>query len=139
VNYSSIRAGAKDEQAQWQSLQQMITSRFCNAVYQQWLVMSITTGTLPLPISKLAKFKAVKWHPRGWGYVDPEKEMKAKKLAMEIGVTSLSEIAGEQGKEYTDILAQLAAEKSLIEEMGLKLGPPLTDEISPEATDADGN
>ena len=139
VNYSSIRAGAKDEQAQWQSLQQMITSRFCNAVYQQWLVMSITTGALPLPISKLAKFKAVKWHPRGWGYVDPEKEMKAKKLAMEIGVTSLSEIAGEQGKEYTDILAQLAAEKSLIEEMGLKLGPPLTDEIPPETTDADGN
>jgi len=138
VNYSSIRAGAKDEQGQWQTLQQMIISRFCNRVYQAWLVMAITTSELQLPISKLKKFHDVKWHPRGWGYVDPEKEMKAKKLAMEIGVTSLSEIAGEQGKEYTDILAQLAAEKSLIEKMGLKLGPPLTDEVV-EESNADEN
>ena len=139
VNYSSIRAGAKDEQAQWQTLQQMITSTFCNRVYQSWLVMSMTTGALPLPISKLNKFKAVTWHPRGWGYVDPLKELQSKKLALEMGATSLAEIAGEQGKEYTDILAQLAAEKSLIEEMGLKLGPPLTDEFTPEETNEDGN
>ena len=117
----------------------MITSRFCNAVYQQWLVMSITTGALPLPISKLSKFKAVSWIARGWGYVDPEKEMKAKKLAMEMGATSLAEIAGEQGKEYTDILAQLAAEKSLIEDMGLKLGAPLTDEFPEETNDDEAN
>jgi len=86
---------------------------------------------------KLNKFKAVTWHPRGWGYVDPLKELQSKKLALEMGATSLAEIAGEQGKEYTDTLAQLAAEKSLIEEMGLKLGPPLTDEFTPEETNDD--
>ena len=56
-----------------------------------------------------------------------------------MGATSLAEIAGEQGKEYTDILAQLAAEKSLIEDMGLKLGPPLTDEFPEETNDDEAN
>ncbi len=128
VNYSSIRAGAKEEQSQWQSLQQFMVSRFCDPIYQEFLKMGITTGALNLPMSKLEKFKSVKWHPRGWSYVDPEKELKAKKLALEMGATSLAEITGEMGKEWTDVLAQLKAEKELVSDFNLNLMPPLTDE-----------
>ena len=90
--------------------------------------MGITTGALNLPMSKLDKFKSVTWHPRGWSYVDPEKELKAKKLALEMGATSLAEITGEMGKEWTDVLAQLKAEKELVSDFNLNLMPPLTDE-----------
>ena len=128
VNYSSIRAGAKEEQSQWQSLQQFMVSRFCDPIYQEFLKMGITTGALNLPMSKFNKFKSVKWHPRGWSYVDPEKELKAKKLALEMGATSLAEITGEMGKEWTDVLAQLKAEKELVSDFNLNLMPPLTDE-----------
>lgn len=128
VNYSSLRSGAKEEQSQWQSIQQLIISRFCNPVYQEFLKMGITVGKLKLPMAKYDKFKTVKWHPRGWSYVDPEKELKAKKLALEMGATSLSEITGEMGKEWTDVLAQLKAEKELVSAFNLNLMPPLTDE-----------
>lgn len=128
VNYSSIRAGAKEEQSQWQSLQEMMISRFMNPIYEEWLKMGITSGALDLPISKIEKFKQVKWHPRGWSYVDPKKELEAKKLALEMGATSLAEITGEMGKEWTDVLAQLKAEKDLAAVLELNLTPPLTDE-----------
>ena len=103
-------------------------SRFINPVYEEWLKMGITSGALDLPISKIEKFKQVKFHPRGWSYVDPEKELKAKKLALEMGATSLAEITGEMGKEWTDILSQLKAEKDLAAGLELNLTPPLTDE-----------
>ena len=131
VNYSSIRAGAKEEQSQWQSIQEMVISRFMNPVYEEWLKMGITAGALNLPIAKMEKFKTVKWHPRGWSYVDPEKELKAKKLALEMGATSLAEITGEMGKEWTDILAQLKSEKELVESLDLGLIQPLATEKEP--------
>ena len=129
VNYSSIRAGQKEEQDHWKGLQNMMIQGLCYPVYKAWLKMAITTGQLNLPMSKLRKFHQVKWHPRGWSYVDPLKELQAKELALKIGVTSLSEIAGEQGKEYTDILAQLAAEKDLADGLGLILTPPISEEV----------
>jgi lambda family phage portal protein len=131
VNYSSIRAGAKEEQSQWQSIQEMVISRFMNPVYEEWLKMGITAGALNLPIAKMEKFKSVKWHPRGWSYVDPEKELKAKKLALEMGATSLAEITGEMGKEWTDILAQLKSEKDLVKNLDLGLIQPLATEKEP--------
>ena len=107
----------------------MMIQGLCYPVYKAWLKMAITTGQLNLPMSILRKFHQVKWHPRGWSYVDPLKELQAKELALKIGVTSLSEIAGEQGKEYTDILAQLAAEKDLADGLGLILTPPISEEV----------
>ena len=69
----------------------------------------------------------MKFIGRGWEWVDPEKELKAKKLALEMGTTSLSEIAAEQGKEWTDVLAQLTAERDVAAGLGLTLTQPVSD------------
>ena len=127
VNYSSLRAGAREEQSHWKSVQEFFISGFMYPVYREWVRMGITTGRLQLPMSKLRKFEEVKFIGRGWEWVDPEKELKAKKLALEMGTTSLSEIAAEQGKEWTDVLAQLTAEKDVAAGLGLTLTQPVSD------------
>ena len=125
VNYSSIRAGVQEDQAHWKTLQQFMISRFCYPVYRNWLKMGITTGQIDLPISKLFKFEEVVFHGRGWSYVDPLKELKAKELALQMGVTSIGKITSEAGEEWTDIFAELAAEKDVAEGLGLNLTGPV--------------
>ena len=125
VNYSSIRAGVQEDQAHWKTLQQFMISRFCYPVYRNWLKMGITTGQINLPMSKLFKFEEVVFHGRGWSYVDPYKELRAKELALQMGVTSIGKITSEAGEEWTDIFAELAAEKDVAEGLGLNLTGPV--------------
>jgi len=136
VNYSSIRAGVQEDQAHWKTLQQFMITRFCYPVYRNWLKMGITTGKIELPISKIFKFQEVVFHGRGWSYVDPLKELKAKELALQMGVTSIGKITAEAGEEWTDIFAELAAEKDVAEGLGLNLtgpvNPPATETIEVE-------
>jgi len=121
VNFSSIRAGVMEERVIWQSLQNFMIEHFCMPVFKNWLRMSISTGKLPLPMQKIEKFEDVSWVPRGWSYVDPLKEINAHKVAVEMGVESLSEIASSKGKDLVEIFEQIKREKELAEELGIVL------------------
>jgi len=121
VNYSSIRAGVQEERAFWESLQQFVISNFCQPVFEQWLRMAITSGQLNLPMAKIEKFEEVKWIPRGWSYVDPLKEINAHRIAVEMGVESLTEIAASRGKDLVDVFDSLEREKNMAEAKDLIL------------------
>ena len=121
VNFSSIRAGVMEERIVWQTLQNFMVEHFCRPVFKNWLRMAITTGRLPLPIQKIEKFEDVAWVPRGWSYVDPLKEINAHKVAVEMGVESLSEIASSKGKDLQEIFEQIKREKELAESLGISL------------------
>jgi capsid protein len=102
---------------------------FCRPVFENWLTMAISTGELPLPMQKIDKFKDVSWVPRGWSYVDPLKEINAHKVAVEMGVESLSEIASSKGKDLGEIFEAIKREKELAESIGIKL-PSNNDETT---------
>jgi len=113
VNYSSIRAGVIDERDVWRDLQSYIIEHFLQPVFNVWLEMSLLSGAVNLPFAKIEKFKRVKFQPRGWQWVDPEKDMQAKILAMNSGLDTGADIAAEQGKDLEEIYEQLAREKDL--------------------------
>lgn len=121
VNYSSIRAGVIDERDVWRDLQSYIIEHFLIPVFNTWLEMSLLSGAVNLPFAKIEKFKRVKFQPRGWQWVDPEKDMQAKILAMNSGLDTGADIAAEQGKDLEEIYEQLAREKELRERYNLKL------------------
>ena len=110
-----------EERIVWQTLQNFMVEHFCRPVFKNWLRMAITTGRLPLPIQKIEKFEDVAWVPRGWSYVDPLKEINAHKVAVEMGVESLSEIASSKGKDLQEIFEQIKREKELAESLGITL------------------
>jgi|TARA_R100001530_G_scaffold47605_1_gene35800 lambda family phage portal protein len=121
VNFSSIRAGVMEERIVWQTLQNFMIEHFCKPVFKNWLRMAIASGKLPLPMQKIEKFEEVSWVPRGWSYVDPLKEINAHKVAVEMGVESLSEIASSKGKDLVEIFEQIKREKELAESLGISL------------------
>ena len=146
VNYSSIRAGFSEERSQWKMLQNFMIHNFCSKVYKSWLRMSITAGwfeydDLPnLPMSKVTKFENIRWIPRGWPYVNPEQEIKAQTLAVQLGVETLTDIASASGRDWDEVVEQLAYEKEVIDRLGLKfpsepLGDPdFTEQVSVDTT-----
>lgn len=54
-------------------------------------------------------------------FIDPLKERNAQQVALKMGVSTLEEICSAEGKDYEQVLRQLAREKALREELGLSL------------------
>jgi len=73
VSFSSIRQGALQERDEWKSLQGWLIEHLLQDIYEEWLLMSITSGALKLPLYKIEKFKNVIWRGRRWQWVDPLK------------------------------------------------------------------
>ncbi len=121
VNYSSIRAGVLDERDVWRDLQAFLIEHFLVPVFEQFLQMALVTQQIELPFSRYDKFIAAKWQPRGWQWVDPQKDIQAKILEINAGLNTGSDIAAEQGKNLEDIYKQLSIELALIKKYGLLL------------------
>lgn len=129
VNFSSLRQGAIEERDEWRKVQTWFISRFCERIFAEWLEMAMTTGAVSLPLGKFDKFNKAEWRPRGWQWVDPNKEVAAAKAAVQLGIRSRTQVAAEQGRDFGDTLLEIAAENALAEELGVSLT---------EETDTDG-
>ena len=121
VNYSSIRAGLLDERDVWRELQTWLIDHLLIDVFENWLKMAMLTEMVQLPFSRFELFCKCKFQPRGWKWVDPQKDINAATIAMSQGLTSATQIAAEQGRDVREIYQDLASEARLREEMGLSL------------------
>lgn len=124
VNFSSIRQGVLEEREHWKLLQTWLIEHLCADVFESWLLMSLTTQKIPLPLSKFEKFNNPIWRARGWNWVDPLKEVKSNIEAVTAGFKSAQDIASEQGMDIEDVYAQLAVEEKLRKKYDIKLGNP---------------
>lgn len=126
VNFSSIRSGVLEERDQWRVLQQWLIEQLCDPVYRAWLRTVIGTEKLQVPERRIPKFQNVTWQPRGWQWVDPNKDIEALSKAYRLSVISPSEICSMQGRDYEEVLAQIAADKKLAEQYGVDIDAELT-------------
>jgi len=144
VNFSSIRSGVLEEREQWRMLQTWMIEHICQPIFEAWLEMAVLSGALSLPTigGNLDKYKAPKWVPRGWAWVDPKKDVEASVLAIEKGLKTRTQVLAEQGQDFDEVLEQLAAEKVMAEDLGLDFttAPPAgsTTTKKPEPEPVDG-
>lgn len=118
VNYSSIRAGVLDERDVWREIQSWNVEHFHQPIFDEWLRLALLTQQISLPISKYAKFDNVKWQPRGWAWVDPDKDVKAQQAAIKSGLKTATAAVAETGQNYEDTIRKLKEEKELRESIG---------------------
>jgi capsid protein len=64
-------------------------------------------------------FRAVRWIPRGWQWVDPAKEMAAYKEAVRCGFTTMADVIAQQGGDIEDVMQQRQRELQMADDMGL--------------------
>jgi lambda family phage portal protein len=121
VNFSSIRAGLLNERDAWRKLQKSLIRHFCVRVYREWLRWSITTGALVLPDRNRQRWEKHRWQPRGYPWVDPDKDINSRLRGVAAGVDSLTRIAAETGVDLEEVLIERAMETQLAKELGVKI------------------
>ena len=67
------------------------------------------------------KFMAVRFKPRGWTWIDPEKEVKAYKEAIKGGLTTTTKVIALTGggKDIEDVLDDRRHELDMMKQKGL--------------------
>ena len=122
TNYSSSRLELLESREHWRTLQQFMIEHLHRPVFEQWMRAAVAVGQLDLPGYELMpeRYDAVKWFPRGWGWVDPEKEVNAYKDAVRCGFATQAQIVAEQGGDLEELLVARKAEVDRAQELELQ-------------------
>lgn len=125
-NYSSSRLALLDDRDLWRVLQGWFLRSFREIVHREWLQQAVLVGAVPgISVVEYAnnvrKFEAARFKLRGWGWIDPTKEVAAYKEAIRGGLTTVSDViaATAGGQDIEDILATRERELQLMKEKGL--------------------
>jgi lambda family phage portal protein len=120
VSYSSIRQGTIEDRDHFKMMQQFMIDAFIDPVYRAWLEMAITVGKLNLPMGKYDLFADnVIYRPRGFAWVDPQKEINASVTALNNGIVTLQDIHAQYGKDTEDVFEQINRESELADRYGI--------------------
>lgn len=140
VNFSSIRAGLLNERDMWRVRQKWMLETFHKRVFAAWLDHAVLAGRINLGARDLDQVaEQCVFHPRGWPWVDPLKDMEANVLGVQNGFTTRARLMGEQGYDLEDTLAELADEEKLIKSYGLKLGSDVKGDATAPEDAAEGS
>jgi len=126
TNYNSIRAGQNVDRDYYRELQVWTVEHLCEDIFPDWLGMGLLSGAVNLPAQKLDKLNCPKWVPRGFTYIDPQREVVAELTALQAGFTTRSKIVAEQGLDYEELLIELKHEKELEVQNGIEFVPQQT-------------
>ncbi len=126
-NYSSSRLALLDDRDLWRVLQLWFIRDFRTRVHAIWLqqaVLARVVSSIPLEAYALtpSKFEAVRFKPRGWGWIDPTKEVQAYEQAIRNGFTTVGRVIAQtaDGSDLEDILKERKQELEMMKSMGLK-------------------
>jgi len=137
VNYSSIRAGLQDEREEYKGIQTWFIERVCQAIFPEWLEMSLLSGAVNLPFTKFDKFNAHDWKARRWGYVNPLQDAEAQILLIEKGLKSRRQIIAENGGDIEDVFQEQAEDEKLEAAYGLEFTDAAAEGTPPAAAPAE--
>ena len=135
-NYSSSRLALLDDRDLWRVFQLWFIRSFRNPLHREWLQQAVLSKTIPsLPVEKYAidipKYSAVRFKPRGWTWIDPQKEVEAYKEGIKAGFTTTTEVIALTGggRDIEDVLDERRHELDLMRDKALIFD---TDPQSPE-------
>ena len=138
VNFSSLRQGNLDERDGWRVLQIWLIEHMHTAIWERFLAGALLSPEINLPARRFDKFNSPKWRPRGWPWVDPQKEAKGNSDQVAMATKSRQQIAAEQGRDFEDVLDDLVEEKAMAEQKGITLsGAAPNEPVEAELVDDD--
>lgn len=146
-NYSSSRLALLEDRDLWRHLQSWFIRGFREELHRIWLEAAVLSGAVPaLPVSAYAanpeRYQAAaRWKPRGWGWVDPAKEVNAYKEAERAGYITKADIisATGNGRDLEDVLKARRRELDLLAALDLETDTTHADpgETAPHMPDED--
>jgi lambda family phage portal protein len=120
VSYSSIRQGALSDRDFYRGMQKFFIEDFALPIFSDWFRSALDFGDTGLPSFRYNKFHdAAYFRPRGWQWVDPQREVQAAIKANENNMASLTHIVGEQGREFDEVVGEIETERRVLDAAGL--------------------
>ena len=118
VNYSSQRAALLEYQRHLRQFQyDVIVHQFCRPVWERWVETAVLAGALDGDVDELKS--QVSWIPPKWEWVDPLKDRKAEKLAVDAGFKSRSAVIEEEGSDPEVVDDRIQKDQQRAEQLGL--------------------
>lgn len=121
TSFASGRRGDLEDRDRWQN-EQALHRETLTDIYEDWLLVQLGSGLINLPFSKREKFRAHTWQMKGFAWIDPVKEADANLVQVENGWKTNTDVSAEQGRDRSDVLAQLKREQDEEERLGVELG-----------------
>ena len=121
TNYSSSRLSLLEDRSHYRSLQNYLIENFHSRGFDAWLEMAVLSGVLSLPNydTEPERYRKVRWVPRGWDWIDPQKEIVAAKEAIKAGLKTQAQIVSENGGDLEELLPARKAEVEAAQQLGL--------------------
>lgn len=127
VNYSSIRAGQLEQREIYRALQQFFIEHFEEPTFDMWARVQTMNPDVSIDGRKLQSLldgDHYRFLGRGWSWVDPLKEVKAYREALDGRMTSLRRVVAEtQGEDLEDLVDEIEEDEKLLAEKGLQRIP----------------
>ena len=122
VNYSTAREAKLDDTDNWRDQQSSLRDAVLDPLYASWLrVQTLNPTATRLTAEDYDRALPHRWQFRGWSWIDPEKEMRANLMQVQMGLKAPSQIVSEQGGDYVEVIAQIAKDLQLAESAGVDL------------------
>ena len=121
TNYSSARYGRTIEIETWRDLQRFVAEDYLQLLFEAFIDQATLTGAIPGVTEENADVikQSVAWKPRGWAYVDPDKDGKSAANGIDMGLTTRRRELEEQGLDIDEVYEELAEDKKRAEKYGL--------------------
>jgi lambda family phage portal protein len=124
VNYSGARAALADVWRTYQTERVHISQAVGMPIVMCHMEEALLKGRIKM-LGKLPWMEARQYLVRGqfvgWGkpMIDPDKEGKGRRLALDMGLTTHGKMAAEDGEEFDDLIEQRSLEEQALKAAGL--------------------
>lgn len=121
INYSNLRGIRNDFMKTIAPTQQRHIRQFCNPVYRAFLESAVQSGRISLPgyFSNPYPWQECIWQPPGVESIDPLREGKAYIDQINSLLRSPQEITASRGRDYEEVLNEIAEAKRMADARGL--------------------
>lgn len=137
VNYSSARQGFLEDKRTYERIQRYLIDHFLDTVYEDVIASAVASKTLHIPDFWENKEKYLKhsWNTSGWDWIDPVKEVRANKIAIESNQETLATVCAKSGMDWKELIKQRAAEAVYIKKLEDEYGITLKGGVNNDETD----
>lgn len=124
-NFSNVRTDIirfRRRVSQWQN--NTLIFQLCRAIWSSFVEYAVLSGKIDLPgyDEDPSPYWAAEHLPPRQEWIDPAKDIKAEKEAVDAGFKTRTQVIAERGYDREDIDEELADEQAAVRDKGIKLG-----------------
>jgi lambda family phage portal protein len=108
TSYASLRAGLLQFRRRIGMMQHhVMVYQLCRPVWRFWFELAVINGAISIGLSDFLRdrrnYQRVKWIPPRWEWIDPEKDRRAEKIAVDNGWKSRDDVIEEEGYDPEEV------------------------------------